>query len=131
MAVSLLTCEWSLHKELLAKQVEVIHRLIHKEQIQVKFSWILHSNNAISDHLMHQVCTDAEDLVIWTGKEEEVTSVMIQAVSSVKECWSCGCYAMKHAEIPIICEECFHNNVKKGFSDPIEDIPILYFLHTH
>ena len=130
MAVSLLTYKWSPHKELLAKQVERIHRLIRREQIQAKLLWIPRSNNVIADHLTLQVRAAGEDLVIWAREEEEATSAIVQAVLAVEACCSCGCFAMMHAELPMICEESFHTNVKKGCSDPIEDILLLYF-HTH
>ena len=73
-------CKWSLHKELLAEQVERIRGVIHRERMLLKFSWIPRSNNAIADHFMHQVCAAGEDLVIWAGKEEEATSVVVQAI---------------------------------------------------
>ena len=68
-------------KELLAEQVERIRGVIHRERMLSKvFMDPPRSNNAIADHFMHQVCAAGEDLVIWAGKEEEATSVVVQAI---------------------------------------------------
>ena len=131
MAISLLTCKWSLQKKLLAEQVEGIRGLIRRKRIQVKFSWIPRSNYAIADHLTHQVFAAGENLVLWAGGEERATSAMVQAVSAVKAYWTYGRFTTMHNKLPMICEEFFHTNIKKGYSDPIEDVPLLYFLHTH
>ena len=80
---------------------------------------------------MHQMCADGEDLVIWPGEKEEATSVMVQAVSAVEACWSCGHFTTMYDELQMICAECFYTNMKKGHSDPTEDTLLLYFLHTH
>ena len=66
--------------------MEGIRGLICREQTQVKLSWIPYSNNAITDHLMHQIRAAGEDLVILAGEEEEATSAMFQAVSAVEIC---------------------------------------------
>ena len=86
MAVSLLICEWSPHKELLVEQVERLSGLIHRERIQVNFSWIPSSHNAIIDHFMHPICAVRENLVIWARKEEKATSAMVHVVSAVEVC---------------------------------------------
>ena len=80
---------------------------------------------------MHQVPAAGEDLVIWAREEEQATSAIVHAVSAVKACWSCGCFAMMHAELLMICEECFYTKMEKGYLGPIEDIVLLYFLHTY
>ena len=131
MAIFLLMCKFSLLKELFAEQVEVICGLILREGIWVKFPLILRSSNAILDHLTHQILAIAKDLVIWAIEEEETTSAMVQAVSAVEAYWSCGRFATMDAKLPMICEDCFHSNFKKGYSDPIGDNPLLHFFHTH
>ena len=95
--------------------MERIRRVIHRERILVKFSWISHSSNAIQITLHIKFVQLEEDLVNWAVEEEEATSAIVQAVSVVKACWSCRYFTMMHDELPMICKECFYTNVKKGY----------------
>ena len=77
-----------------------------------KLSQILCLNNAIADHLTHQVHAAGGDLVIWAREEEEATSTISQAVLTIEAYQSYRCFATMYAKLLMICEECFQTIMK-------------------